>query len=630
MCGIAGIADPSGMRPGDEHLVDTMLRTLAHRGPDDHVVHPEAGAVLGTRRLSIIDVAGGRQPLVNEDGSVVAAQNGEIYNYVELRRELLARGHTLRSDGDTETLVHLYEEFGERMVDHLRGMFAIAIWDAARGRLVLARDRLGKKPLYWRLAAGRLSFGSELKALLADPSLHPSISRPGLALYLAYQYVPSPLSILEDVQKLPPASVLVWDDGEPAIERYWVPEYEPKSNRSFEEDRDALLAELREAVRIRLRSDVPVGSFLSGGVDSSVITGLMAEASPQPVRTFTIGFDVPGFDETPYAEAVARHFSTRHTTEVMPLDPIGVLPELAHAFDEPFGDPSAVPTMRVAQLAGGELKVVMTGDGGDELFAGYSRYVWDRRFERLRFLPAELLGPLASGAGAVLSRFGPFSRLGGRAETLGQIVRLEPDARYDRQMRVMSPTLVKALVNGAGGSSEPLPSKPLPGRSPAARIDQLLRLDTLTYLPEDLLVKMDRATMSASLEARSPLLDQQVVGFAARLSVDRKLRDGRSKVLLREVAKMILPGDLVDRPKHGFSVPSDIWFRGPLGDRFRDTALAPDAYVREVVEPDVVARIFAEHQAGTARHGHRLWQLLSLELWGRTWMRSGVAALSAS
>lgn len=620
MCGIAGLADPTGVREADTHLVDAMLRTLAHRGPDDHVVHSERGAVLGTRRLSIIDIAGGRQPLTNEDGTVVAAQNGEIYNYVELRRELLRSGHTLRSDGDTETLVHLYEEHGAGMVEHLRGMFAIAIWDASRRRLLLARDRLGKKPLYWRLDGGRLSYGSELKALLADPSLDRTVDREALALFLAYQYVPSPMSILAGVHKLPPASVLVWEGGEPRIERYWTLEYGPKSHRSLEEDRDACLDRLREAVRIRLRSDVPVGCFLSGGIDSSVVTALMAEMSPEPVRTFTIGFDVDTFDESRQAEAVARHFSTRHITEVVSLDALSLLPGFAHTYDEPFGDPSAIPTMRVAQLAAQELKVVMTGDGGDELFAGYRRYIADARY---RFLPRHLIRVGAAVTARAIGAVRPGSVVARRIRSAGGLLGLPADERYDRLLRITSPILEhKLLSNGRKASADYL-ARQMPGQVPSDRIDQLLRIDTLTYLPEDLLVKMDRATMAASLEARSPLLDQDMVTFAARLPANRKLNAGRSKVLLRDVARRLLPATISDLPKHGFAVPTDAWFRSSVGAYFEQVALSPDAFLRDILDQDVVAGLYSEHRSRAVDHGHRLWALLALELWGRTWARGG-------
>ena len=624
MCGIAGVADPRGLRSDDSRLVDAMLRTLAHRGPDDHVTREAPGAVLGTRRLSIIDLDGGRQPLSNEDESVVASQNGEIYNYVELRDQLSARGHSLRSDGDTETIVHLYEDFGERFVDHLRGMFAIALWDLPRSRLILARDRLGKKPLYWRLDHGRLSYGSELKALLADPSVDRVVDGDALAIYLGYQYVPAPLSILTGIHKLPPASVLVWDGGEPRIERYWEPRYEPKTHRSLEDDRDACLEVLTEAVRIRLRSDVPVGCFLSGGMDSSVVTGLMARMSAEPVRTFSIGFDVPRLDETRYAQAVADHFSTRHTTEVVRLDVMALLPGLAHAYDEPFGDSSAIPTFRLAQLAAQDVKVVLTGDGGDEAFGGYLRYVADARLRGLDLLPGAVSRTGSASIDALLRVVAPRSTIRRRLRLVGELVGLDPDERYDRQMRMMSSDLERDLLNGRPAASSSGHLSDAMAAAPSDSLDRLLWTDTLNYLPEDLLVKMDRATMAHSLEARSPLLDQEVVQFAARLPRERKLHRGRSKLVLREVARTLLPAELVERPKMGFGVPISEWFLGQLGDQYRELALAPDAFVRDVIDQDVARRLLDEHAAGSHDHGRRLWQLFTLEMWGRTWARQPV------
>ena len=375
MCGIAGIATRDGLAPGDPALVDEMLGSLSHRGPDDQHRIADSHTTIGTRRLSIIDLEHGRQPLANEDGTIWATQNGEIYNYLELQQELEARGHTLRTRSDTETIVHLYEEFGDDFATHLRGMFAIAIWDSRRHRLLLARDRTGEKPLYWRLSDGRLTYGSELKAIMSDPQLERVVDPDALSLYLRYQYVPAPHTILRGVQKLPPAHVLSWDgDGPPKVHCYWQLQYEPKSRLSDSEQREACLDVLRESVRLQMRSDVPIGVFLSGGIDSSIVTALVAEASTQPVRTFSIGFEDPMYDELRYARAVALQFNTDHTDEVVRLDAISLLPALTEAFDEPFGDSSAIPTFRVSQLAARDVKVVLTGDGGDEGFGGYDRY----------------------------------------------------------------------------------------------------------------------------------------------------------------------------------------------------------------------------------------------------------------
>ena len=472
---------------------------------------PTAHAVIGARRLSIIDLDTGRQPLTNEDGSVVVSQNGEIYSYIELRDRLIKDGHTFHTKGDTETIAHAYEAYGPAFVNELHGMFAIALWDARRRRLVLARDRLGKKPLYWRLHDGRLTWGSELKAIVQDPSLDRRVDRDGLAQFLHYGYVPAPITILDGVQKLPPASVLTWDGGEPTIERYWMPDYLPKTERSLGEDREALLDLLRTSTRLRLRSDVPVGAFLSGGLDSSTVVALMAEASAQPIRTFSIGFEEAGFDELPYARTVAQAFGTQHTEEVVRIDAISLLPDLAHAYDEPFADSSSIPTFRVAQLAAQELKVVLTGDGGDESFGGYKRY----RMHSLTNLPGGPIGGLGRAAASAFARVASGSRIGHRAGTWRRLVDLEPDERYlwfvgqfERPNRI-------GLMGEDGRLVDDDYMRSLLRSGPTG-VDRLLRADLLSYLPEDLLVKMDRATMANSLEARSPLLDHRLVEFAAQ------------------------------------------------------------------------------------------------------------------
>jgi asparagine synthase (glutamine-hydrolysing) len=616
VCGIAGLVTSEALRESDSALVDRMLGSLAHRGPDDQYMLGDGRAMLGARRLSIIDLSGGRQPLTDESGLILATQNGEIYNYVELKDELERRGHVFRSRSDTETIVHLYEEHGDSFVDHLRGMFSIAIWDGRTGRLVLARDRLGKKPLYWRLADGRLTYGSELKAVLADPTLERVVDREALGLYLQYQYVPAPWSILKGVQQLPAAGILTWDGGTPEVRRYWEPAYEPKTARDIREDEEEGLALIREAVRLRLRSDVPVGVFLSGGMDSSIVTAVMAEASADPVRTFSIGFENQAYDELPYARAVARQFGTVHTEEVVGLDAIALLPELADHYDEPFGDPSAIPTFRVAQLAASQLKVVLTGDGGDECFGGYHRYASHRMYGRLDVLPGPLLR-LAARSGLLVTRgLGSRSRLRRRLRVAG----LSLDERYVELMSIFDGAERSNLMPvPAGDSSEYLLGILRDG--PQDATDRVLRADLLSYLPHDLLVKIDRATMASSLEARAPLLDHHLVEFAARLPVDRKI-DGRNrKVLLRSIAKRLMPAEHVDRPKMGFTPPVGDWFGGSLGERFRELVLAPDSATRDHLDVTAAASILDDHRAGRIEHEHQLWMLLMFELWARRWLR---------
>ena len=621
MCGIAGVATRDGCRPDDPMLVRAMLGSLAHRGPDDEHEEADGRAVIGSRRLSIIDLDTGRQPLTNEDDTIVASQNGEIYNYVELRDELRRRGHRFRTQGDTEVIVHAYEEYGDAFVEYLRGMFALAIWDRRRQRLVLARDRLGKKPIYWRLIDGRLTYGSELKALLTADERPREVDVTSLALYLQYQYVPAPRSILMGIQKLSPASILTWDGGEPEIRRYWKLAYRPKSTRSEDEDRERCEELIREAVRLRLRSDVPVGVFLSGGMDSSVVTAMMAGLSDRPVRTFSIGFDERAFDELPYARAVARHFDTDHTEEVVTLDAMRLLPALATHFDEPFGDPSAIPTMQVAQLAATQLKVVLTGDGGDEAFGGYVRYRFQSAMGALARLPRPFQHLFAAGAQSFLSRTMAKPLLRRRTESWRRLIDLGPNDRYVALMTLHHQAERDALL-GRHVPTDDYLIEALEGDPDATGLDRLLRADTLTYLPEDLLVKVDRATMAKSLEARAPLLDHVLVEFAATLPTDRKVRRRESKWILRQVARSLMPAEMVDRPKMGFGVPIGTWFKGALGEHYRQVVLAGDSRSRDHLDTNVAARLLAEHQSGLRDHGHRLWILLVFELWLRRWMSS--------
>jgi asparagine synthase (glutamine-hydrolysing) len=598
-----------------------MLEALLHRGPDDLYQDGDARANIGATRLSIIDIEGGRQPQRNESNTILATQNGEIYNYVELRDDLERRGHQFRTHSDTETIVHLYEEHGTRFVEHLRGMFAIAIWDAPRGRLVLARDRLGKKPLYWRLADGRLTYGSELKAIMEDASLTRVVDPEALQLYLQYMYVPAPWTILRDVSKLPPASVLVWDgSGPPTIERYWTPSYEPKSRRTLDEDVDEAMDLIREAVRLRLRSDVPVGVFLSGGMDSTVITALMAEQSAEPIRSFSIGFDEAAFDELAYARAVADRYGTIHTEETVRLDAIELLPELADHFDEPFADSSAIPTFRVAQLAARQLKVVLTGDGGDECFGGYSRYRVNGIIGTMEVVPRPLLVAAARMGRIATTPLGPYAKLHRRFQAAEILVGRDADDRYVAQMTSLGAADRRRLMLRPMGVTPYLLDVLQAG--PEDPIDRLLRADLLTYLPEDLLVKMDRATMANSLEARAPLLDHQVVEFAARLPVDRKIDGRTTKVVLRAIAKRLMPAEHVDRPKMGFAVPIRSWFQGALGDQFTEAVLAPDSFARDYLDVGYAADLLAEHRSERADHDGSLWSILMFELWARRWLGS--------
>ncbi|HET7026184.1 MAG TPA: asparagine synthase (glutamine-hydrolyzing) [Candidatus Limnocylindrales bacterium] len=621
MCGIAGIATRDDLRPDDPALVSAMLGTIAHRGPDDQQMHCAEQAIIGARRLSIIDLETGRQPLTNERGDVVVSLNGEIYNYVELRVELERRGHTLRTHGDTETIAHLYEDEGDAFVDRLRGMFAIALWDAARHRLVLVRDRLGKKPVYWRLTNGRLTWGSEIKAILADPDVPRSVDRLALARYLQYGYVPDPLSILSGISKLPPASMLTWEPGaEPQIVRYWTPEVAPRIVAP-EQAREECLALLREAVGIRLRSDVPLGAFLSGGIDSSLVVALMAEASSRPVRTYSIGFEEEAFNELPHARRIATAFGTDHTEAVVRLDAVDALPRLARVYDEPLADTSTLPTFRVAQLASEGVTVVLTGDGGDETFGGYRTYRRQAAMETISRLTGRLHGPLAGLAGAVVPSIAGGSALRARLQRWQSDAGLDPDERFIGMMSMTTAPMRAALLGSADLVDQDGYLRSILATAPEwSVVARAEYADLMSYLPGDLLVKVDRATMANSLEARAPFLDQELVSFAMRLPASLKVHRTRTKSLLRDVAARLIPADLAARPKAGFSVPIDAWFRDGLGRLFESCVLAPDSLTRDHVDRATTARLLGEHRAGTADHGNILWALLMFEHWAREWL----------
>jgi asparagine synthase (glutamine-hydrolysing) len=620
MCGIAGIATRDGLRPTDRALLDGMLASLAHRGPDEQRQAGDAQAAIGTRRLSIIDLETGSQPLSGADDRIQVSQNGEIYNYVELREALLVAGRTLRTKGDTEVIAHLYELHGPAFVEHLRGMFAVAIWDGARRRLILARDRFGKKPIYWRLHAGRLLYGSELKTLVLDPETPRSVDRVALADYLQYQYIPAPRTIFQGVHKLPPASVLVWDGGDDVeIRRYWELQYEPKIQASAAERQEAVTELLRESVELRLRSDVPVGMFLSGGMDSSTVLAFAAGKSD--LRTFTIGFEDAEYDERTYARDVARHFGTRHTEEVVRLDVIDMLPELADHFDEPFGDSSAIPTYRLAQVTARSVRVALNGDGGDEIFGGYLRYPLQLSLNRLQVLPAPVRKLIATGRRIAL-RHPPAEDEAALEIRIGQ----SADVQYVRMMSMAGIAMRRRLLR-----DEPLADRDaylldVLASGPTGGVDRLLSADARSYLPEDLLVKMDRATMAHSLEGRSPLLDHKLAEYVARLPEDAKIRDGQTKVLLRQIANTVMPAKLVDRPKIGFAAPLDGWFRADLANVYRDLVLGPDSSLAAHLDQSAASEILDDHLSGRIENGRRLWLLLSFELWARRWTAAGLAA----
>ena len=638
MCGICGAAWTDPSRALSDDKLKAMSDAIIHRGPDDSGTYGDDHAALGFRRLSIVDLAGGHQPLSNETGTVWTVFNGEVYNFPALRHRLEARGHTLRSTGDTETLVHLYEDEGPSFVKLLRGMFALAIWDAPKRRLVLARDRLGQKPLVYRVDGSRIIFASELKAMLALPESDvPRRLNPlSLDRYLTYGYVPHPDTILEGVHKLPPAHVAVWHEGVLTLDRYWNPDWEAEVDRDPAEDAEKLRETLAEAVREQMVADVPLGAFLSGGVDSTIIVGLMQAVSDRPVQTFSIGFDDPAFDESRFAEMAAAYLKTEHHTFKVEPKAWETLPGLAKHFDEPFADSSALPTWHVARETRRHVTVALTGDAGDELFAGYDRYravAIAAMLDRLPSGPRRLLGGSVARAIPVSVKAKTrLRRVRRMLEGIGQPVAtryLGWVTMFDEASRgaLYSDDFLDHLADAGAANPEGAdPSSVLARAFRAApkrdAVTQATIADILTYLPGDLLVKVDIASMAHSLECRGPFLDHRVVELALAMPIRRKLRlrGGRSKVILKRAFADLLPPAIRARPKMGFGVPLDRWFRGELKDELRSVLLDPVALGRGLFRPEAVEHMIDEHISSKRDHAYRLWALLMLELWFRRYI----------
>jgi len=627
MCGIVGIvASPGGALP-DETVAHAMIEAITHRGPDDEGIYRDDQAMLGVRRLSIIDLAGGHQPVHNEDGSVQAVCNGEIYNYRELRGELETRGHRFHTDSDTEVIVHGYEEWGDESFAHLDGMFGIALWDRRSRALILARDRFGEKPLFYSFlpgeGGGRLLFASELKSLLAVPGFKREIAPEAVRSYVCFGYVPTPGSIFRDVLKLPPGHSLRFVDGRLDLRRYYRLELEPKHELDEREAEEQLANLLDEAVKSRLVSDVPFGAFLSGGLDSSVVVALMSRHLQKPVRTFSIGFRESHYNELSDARRVASHLGTEHHELVVKPNAVELLEQLVWYLDEPFADSSAVPTYLVAKLAREQVKMVLTGDGGDEAFAGYGRY--------LRFLALERAGPLkpaAAAAAKFAGRYVPGSR-GYRLQRIAERLRLEfPESylsgvaltRADVADRILGDAVPADGAGHYGGLAEV--AKAFSSLPP---LDRCVSIDFASYLPDDILVKLDRMTMANSLEGRAPFLSHRLVEFAVRLPHALRVREGRGKHLLRRVAARWLPPDVLNKPKQGFAIPLGQWFRGPLAPLAGDVFASRAFRDRGLLQPEAARRYLDGHLRGDADHGELLWSMVSLELWARRYLDAGRA-----
>ncbi len=634
MCGITGIYHYASEEPVNEVVLHRMTEVVAHRGPDDHGFHVTARVGLGHRRLSIIDVAGGHQPIFNEDGTVAIIFNGEIYNYRELQRLVESRGHHLRTRSDTETIVHLYEEFGEECVKMLRGMFAFALWDERRRKMLLARDRLGKKPLYYAARDGRFIFGSEIKSLLEDPHLPRALDMEALADYFSFQYIPAPKTIFREVRKLRPAHYLVVTPQGLCEQEYWDLDFSQVDEYSEEQWCDLLLEALREAVGVRLMSEVPLGAFLSSGIDSSSVVALMSEITPHPVITASIGFSEEKYSEAEEARRFAQHINAEHHERMVKPDALSAVEKLVWHYDEPFADSSAVPTYYVSQVARQFVTVALSGDGGDENFVGYRRYLFDAVENRVRALiPASLRRPL----------FGALAAIYPKADWLPQPLRakatlrnlsLDPAAAYFNSVYgVMSQER-----SGLLGRDVALQ---LNGYDPfdhfryyfdrARTTDPISRVqyvDIKTYLADDILTKVDRASMAVSLEVRCPLLDHRLMELMARMPSRLKLRGRESKYILRRAMSRILPPEVLKRRKQGFVIPLAEWLRSDLRELAESALFDPSAQ-DDLLDCAAVARLWRQHQLGLRDYSRPLWAILMLRMWQRKFATGKSVKLAA-
>jgi asparagine synthase (glutamine-hydrolysing) len=628
MCGIAGILYADADRPVDARVLKAMGDAIAHRGPDAEGFFREAGLGLAHRRLSIIDLAGGDQPMGNEDGSVQVVFNGEIYNFQQLRDELVAKGHTFRTRSDTEVLVHLYEEEGEDLVKRLRGMFAFALWDQRKRRLLLARDRIGIKPLYIYRDAEKLLFGSELKAILAHPNVDRTIDCEAVEDYLAFGIVPGRRAIFRKAEKLQPAHVLSVTAAtlEQTPRRYWKYEAGAGEQKTTRQWCEAVESKIAETVKAHQIADVPVGAFLSGGLDSSAIVETASGMNADAIKTFSIGFREERFSELPFARQVAEQFGCEHTERIVTPEAIESLDDLVHFYDEPFADSSAIPTMQVSRLAREKVKVVLSGDGGDEAFGGYSRYVHDlheaRWRERLpRWARQGVLGPLAR----VWPKADWLPRVL-RAKTLLTNLSLPANRAYANTLSLNRLPIRRQLLSadvlaGLNGHRPEQLVADYYGQAPANDpLAAMIAADVGMLLPDDFLTKVDRASMSCGLEVRPPLVDHELLELSAQIPSELKIRGGQSKWILNEIYRERLPLDVTSRAKQGFEIPIDEWLRGPLRDVFESTVLNPNSRVGELLDQRTVRKLYRAHQAKIGRHGNALWSILVLARWAEKYL----------
>jgi asparagine synthase (glutamine-hydrolysing) len=622
MCGIAGFISKEKNSPvrAREILLDKMCGIITHRGPDEQGTVVRERAALGMRRLSIIDLKSGQQPIYTEDGNLAIVFNGEIYNFRELKKDLEWRGHRFKTNSDTETIVHAFEEFGENCLEHLRGMFAFAIWNFREESLFIARDRVGKKPLFYAVTkTGDFVFGSELKTLLTHREIEREIDFAALDAYLTFGYVPEEFCIFKNVQKLAPAHFLTFKNGEIQTEKYWDFNYAKTENVKSETEYIEILREkIKDAVNVRLISEVPLGAFLSGGVDSSSVVAMMSQISDAPVKTFSIGFNEDTFDELKYARVAAEHFKTEHHEFVVTSDLVEIIDELIWHFDEPFSDPSALPTFMVAKMAREFVTVVLSGDGGDELFAGYSRYITDKRRSSLARLPKAIRqNVLQNIAGKLPHNFYGKNYL--------HNVSLDAVDRYIDSVSQFNGARKKLLyskdfqskLNGAAGAGERNFKQFAESVSTGEAIDKLLYLDSKTYLPSDILTKVDRMTMANSLEARVPLLDHKLIEFVVAMPANLKLKNLETKYIFKKAMEGTVPRSILYRKKQGFGLPISEWINAQLREKIHGDLSDRKFSERGYFEKSYVQTLLNEHAKGRRDHSHALWLLWMLELWHR-------------
>jgi asparagine synthase (glutamine-hydrolysing) len=620
MCGIVGIVRNDG-RSVDEALLNRMCTAIRHRGPDDDGFYFNGPTGLGMRRLSIIDVAGGHQPIHNEDRTAWIVYNGEIYNYLELREELEKLGHKFYTNSDTEAIVHAYDQYGPECPKHLRGMFAFAIWDERTQELLLARDRVGKKPLLYALVNGQLVFGSEFSALLQHPDISREIEPRALDQYLSFMCVPAPLTAYKSIRKLEPGHTLRWRKGEIKTERYWLPDFSHKLDISEEEAGERTIQVLRDAVRVRLMSEVPLGAFLSGGIDSSAVVALMSEESSEKVKTFSIGFEEQDFSELHHAKRVAEHIGADHHEFIVKPDAVEVLPILVEHYGEPYADSSAIPTYYVSRETRKHVTVALNGDGGDESFAGYERYIAMKLTEQYRKVPAPIRESLIKQAVNLIPSSKTKKSTVGSTKRMLEAVSLPRVNRYLHWVSAFNDKTKGPLYSDSfrretqNANAVGVLNKWFSSANGASIVDTALLTDLMTYLPNDLLVKVDIASMAVSLEARSPFLDHHVIEFAASLPPEMKIRRFTTKYLLKRVLRQLLPQENLERRKMGFGVPIGHWFRGKMQPFLREVVLSERASRRGMFKRAAVERLIDEHVRGRRDYAHQLWTLLMLELW---------------